>query len=297
MNAGAPTIALRPVRVSPVLVDDLALTRALRTAPAPAEGGAAHEPDAERWTRAWLVGWQAALHTRGVIGSVEPWTLALAPADWPALRGDPDRRRQTAAVALLARVGLAVVRGDGSATLAERAFVSHRAGLEVDWGAAFTSCRGEPAALLTLRAVVDGLPAVDDPSPLTLRELAARTGYGEKQVRTALHRLVAAQILETREAPGQPTRYRVTDLLLGRSGSTALSAPRGPQRVPADTPAVHAPAGAPPPSAAAAPRSAPAFRVSLNGATIALAAGLTANVELDADGVPHLHIAGPASGG
>jgi predicted transcriptional regulator len=220
-----------------------------------------------------------------VIGTVDPWTVALAPADWPVLRGDPERRRQHAAADLLVRLGLAERRPDRALALTARAFVPHRAGLEVDWSAAFQECRGEPAALLTLRAVVDGLTALDDPAPITLRELAPRTGYGEKQVRTALHRLVAAGVLETREAPGQPTRYRVTDALLGR-GAHAATVQAGPRLV---TPA--AAGAAPEPVVPARPTSsAPALRLSLNGSTVTLAAGLIASVDLDSDGVPHLHV-------
>ncbi|GJG89486.1 hypothetical protein tb265_46670 [Gemmatimonadetes bacterium T265] len=282
MNGGPPAVALRAVRVAPVLVDDLALTRAVDGSAWAANGSP--DPEIVRWARAWTIGWQSVLHARGIVGAADPWTVALSPADWPELRGDPDRHRLDAAVALLKQVGLADSRGDGAVTLGPRAFVPHRAGLELDWGAAFRACRGEPAALLTLRAVVDGLAALDDPAPLTLRELASRSGYGEKQVRTALQRLIAAGVLATRESPGQPTRYRITDALLGRGGP-APAAPVGPQRL------SEAPAPASPP--APSHQTAPAFRLSLNGATVAIAAGMTASVELDADGVPHVHLTAP----
>ena len=286
MNVGAPAIPLRPVRVAPVLVDDVAVVRALRTFGPSLDDDSSSEDEMVRWARAWIVGWQAALQARGVIGTKDPWTVALAPADWPVLRGDPERRRQHAAADLLLRLGLADRRQDGALVLAEHAFVPHRAGLEVDWTAAFDACHGEPAALLTLRAVVDGLAALDDPGPITLRELVPRTGYGEKQVRTALHRLAAAGVLDVREAPGQPTRYRVTDALLGRE-ARAAAAQAGPRLV--------APGAAGMPSEVVAPPrpamdAAPAFRLSLNGATVTLVVGLDARVDIDGDGVPHLHV-------
>jgi hypothetical protein len=286
VNGGAPATPLRAVRVTPVLVDDLAPTRAVGH-PAPPE------PEALRWTRAWMVAWQAALHARGVIGATDAATVALPRADWPTLRGDPDRRRQAQAVHALVASGLAHLDANGALRLGDRAFVAHRAGLELDWPAALRACRAEPASLLTLRAVVDGLAALDDPGPITLRELAGRTGYGEKQVRIALHRLVEAGVLATREAPGQPTRYRVTDPLLGRR--TARPSPPAAQLVTRPGPDSAPPPAAPPAAAhpATTARPAPAFRLTLNGATVALAAGLTAHVELDADGVPHLHVTAP----
>ncbi len=313
MNGGAPALPLRAVRVSPVLVDDLAVVRALvggRAAGGRADGDTPADtppPDAAvlRWTRAWLVAWQAALAARGVIGTADAWTVALPRSDWPTLRGDPDRRRQAAAVELLARTRLAEWDAAGALRLVERAFVSHRAGLEVDWPAAYRACRAEPASLLTLRAVVDCLPALDDPGPITLRELAARTDYGEKQVRIALHRLVEARVLATREAAGQPTQYRLTDLYLGRGTPPPVGPALVPRRSPdppAGAPDRAAMAPAPAPAAVGTPdarsaespvapsRATPAFRLSLNGATVALAAGLTASVELDPDGVPHLHV-------
>jgi hypothetical protein len=119
---------------------------------------------------------------------------------------------------------------------------------------------------------------------LSLRELAARTGYGEKQVRVALRRLVEARALVATEAPGQPARYRLGDAALGRGAplpspvSAAVAAPAGPGTV------------APAPTAG----SAPALRLTLGGVTVSLAAGLTAHVAYDADGVPHLTV--PPSG-
>lgn len=294
MNAGAPAVALRAVRVSPVLVDDMELPRSLGRPNRGTADGGSPDPETVRWARAWMVAWQAVLYDRGVIGAAAPWTVAIAPAEWPALRGDPDRVRQRAAATLLLQVGLAELQANGDLAMGERAFAPHRAGLELNWGAAFRECRGEPAALLTLRAVVDGLRALDDPAPITLRELAPRTGYGEKQVRTALHRLVTAGVLATREAPGQPTRYRVTDALLGR-GAPAAGVPTGPQVVAHSASDAIAATLASRAAPAGVSKQSPAFRLSLNGATVTLAAGLTANIELDVDGVPHLHISAPES--
>jgi hypothetical protein len=111
-------------------------------------------------------------------------------------------------------------------------------------------------------------------------------------VRTALHRLVAAGVLATRDAPGQPTRYRVTDALLGRGVRVGPDTP-GPQLV---APLLPSPAAAPAtrtPSLPAVPGPAPAFRMTLNGATVAITAGVAVSVELDADGVPHLRLSVP----
>lgn len=310
MNGGAPAVALRAVRLTPVLVDDRALGRELGRLRAVSDSMRdleLRDPEIVRWTRAWLVAWQGALHARSAIGRVHAWTVVIPRDEWPRLKGDPDHRRRDAAIALLIRTGLATAaysdplgRGPSSCTtdsgsrgrfdtitLSERAFVEHRAGLEVDWAAACAACRSEPAALLILRAVVDCVPALDDPGPITLRELALRTDYGEKQVRSALRRLVEAEILTTRDAPGQPTRYRVTDRMLGRVGESSAVMP---SPVALD---VAAPSRRQTPDASAPlerQSSDPAFRLTLNGATLTLPAGLTAAVEFDADGVPHLRI-------
>lgn len=326
MNGGAPATALRALRVAPVLVDDLAIEQQLSRARLASDDrivSALPDSDTLRWTRAWLVSWQAELHSRAIIGQTYPWHVVVPRAEWPTLKGDPDQRRRDAALELLIRTELVAPQAIGSdplrprahpafgyadvqaVSLTERAFVEHRAGLELDWGTAFQACRAEPAALLTLRALVDCLPALDDPGPVTLRELAERTGYGEKQVRVALRRLVKADVLATHDAPGQPTRYRMTDRLLGRragglsergvrvlersssrdaAGMEAVARPTL-QRTP--TPAI--PTQDAPVSSAERSQT-PAFRLTLNGATLSLPAGLTANVEFDIDGVPHLRI-------
>lgn len=310
MNGGAPAGALRAVRLNPVLVDDRALVRELgRLHPVVGSGSDvdASDPEIVRWTRAWLVAWQGALCARSAIGRVDAWSVSIPRDEWPTLKGDPDHRRRDAAVALLVHAGLAsaarpehtrrgesqlapdasVAIGLEAITLTERAFIEHRAGLELDWSAAYRACRAEPAALLTLRAVVDCVQVLDDPTPITLRELAARTDYGEKQVRVALRRLVEAEILATRNAPGQPTRYRVTDRMLGRVNDSSVGSTR-PMALDTSPPAVRRTPDAP--SAAPRQSGAPAFRLTLNGATLTLPAGLTADVEVDADGVPHLRI-------
>lgn len=315
MNAGTPAVALRALRLTPVLVDDHALVRELgRSDPVRGAGSDLDAPEAElvRWTRAWLVAWQAELYARSVIGRVHAWDVSIPRDEWPRLKGDPDHRRRDAAVALLVRTGLAgaappdhtrharaQLAPDASARVApdtlvltERAFVEHRAGLEIDWSAAYRACRAEPATLLTLRAVVDCLPVLDDPGPVTLRELALRTDYGEKQLRLALRRLVEANVLATHDAPGQPTRYRVTDRLLGRTNEPPAGRP-SPVVLDNSPPAIRrAPdtRAAAPPQPGAPASGAPAFRLTLNGATLTLPPGLTADVEIDDDGVPHLRI-------
>jgi hypothetical protein len=194
-------------------VDDLGAAPVLAAAAGTGEDAAS----LVRWTRAWLVLWQGALHAAGVIGAEAPWTVPVALAAVPTLKGDPDGRRREAAVALLERAGLLACRDDGaSGTLAAPLFVAHRAGLEVDWGWACGAAAREPAALLVLRALSELVAPLDAAAPVSLRELAARTGYGEKQVRVALRRLVEAHALVATEAPGQPARYRLSDAALGR---------------------------------------------------------------------------------
>jgi DNA-binding transcriptional ArsR family regulator len=257
--------------------------------------GAGAAEELVRWTRAWLVAWQGVLHAAGVIGSEAPWTVPVRLGDVPTLKADPERRRRDAALALLERATLLerVAHPDGEqGTLGEALFVTHRAGLEVDWGAACRACRHEPAALLVLRALSELVSPLDTLTPVSLRELAARTGYGEKQVRVALRRLTDDGVIEAAEAAGQPARYRLSELARGRGGRPAplpAPAPVHTQPGPAEpTPAPGSPASPPAPAAVAS-----AVRLTLNGVTVSLGAGVTAHVAYDADGVPHLTIPPP----
>jgi hypothetical protein len=298
VNGGAPTPsaspALRALRLDPVLVDDLALDARLAAPAAGATGARADvDPEIVRWARAWLVVWQGVLHAAGVIGAVPPSSVATRLADVPNLKGDPAGVRRAQAIALLEQLAL-LHRVDGaSARLDDALFTRHRAGLEVDWAAATDACRYEPAALLVLRALVEVVIPPDAPTPVSLRELAGRTGYAEKQVRVALRRLAESGVVAATETAGQATRYRLTPATLGRvepalTPAAAPTPPPAPRRI-APAPA-SAPAPVPPPAAAA---SAPALRLTLNGVTLGIAAGLAADVTLDADGLPHVTVRGP----
>lgn len=308
MNGGAPTTTpLRALRHAPVLVDDLGALPRLAAAAAIVATNAADADELTRWTRAWLVAWQGVLHAANLIGTVDPWTVPVALGEVPTLKGDPQRRRRDAAVATLERAGL-LKRSQDRATgrLAESLFTEHRAGLELDWAAAGRACRYEPAALLALRALSELVVPLDTPAPVSLRELADRTGYAQKQMRVALRRLVEAGVLGVSEAAGQAARYRVTDAMLGR-GRHPMSAALGPRAVggairpsaiagdSAPLPPFPSPAGAgggaPHPGAPESPApSATGLRVTLNGVTLKLAPGMTVDVSADADGVPHLTI-------
>ena len=305
MNGGAPANppaspapALRALRLDPVLLDHLALDARLAELPS-GDTAVAVDPEIVRWTRAWLVVWQGVLHAAGVIGAVPPAAVATRLADVPGLKGDPVGARRAQAIALLERLALLHrVDGpaedghgvDGAARLDAALFTRHRAGLEVDWGAATRACRHEPAALLVLRALVEVVVPPDAPSPVSLRELADRTGYAEKQVRVALRRLADAGVVAATETAGQATRYRLTPAALGRP-EPALVSPMAPAATPLRAePAAASPAPAPP---ALTPSPAPALRLTLNGVTLGIAAGLAADVTLDADGLPHVTVRPP----
>ncbi len=225
MNAERPfPLSLRSVRERPVLVDDLGVLPQLAAVAAPVPLGASVMTVAEltRWTRAWLVACQGMLHTRGIIGALPPWTVPLPIAELPMLRGDPDRRRQTAAMACLERASIATLSKDGTQlTFAESAFTVHRAALDLDWSAIVQPLNGEPAPLLVVRALAEQIMPPDALTPVTLRELAARTGYTPKQVRIALRRLSGAGLLRANETAGAPVQFAFTAVARG-VGSVAL---------------------------------------------------------------------------
>ena len=291
MNGGAPIAPpspLRALRLDPVLVDDLALDARLAAGVSSAAALAA-DSESVRWARAWLVVWQGVLHAAGVIGTVSPSSVATPLADVPGLKGDPAGTRRAAAIELLERLALLHRTDSGAAArLDDALFVRHRAGLEVDWAAAARACRHEPAPLLTLRALVEVVVPPDAPTPVSLRELAGRTGYAEKQVRVALRRLAEAGVVSAVESAGQATRYRLTPTTLGRPVPTPAPSisPPVPQAIPAPPPAPTPPVSAP----AAQAAQPPALRLTLNGVTLGIAPGLAADVTLDADGVPHVSL-------
>jgi len=286
MNGGAPLATpLRALRYAPVLVDDVAAAQRLA-----AFAGEMSTPDLPlsapelvRWTRAWLVAVQGVLHDRGAIGPVQPWTVPIPRAELPSLKGDPDGRRRAAAVALLERCGLLLPGADPTALmLGEPAFVPHRAGLELAWGEICRAVRWEPAPLLVARGLAEQVTPPEQLTPVTLRELMDRSSYAAKQVRAAIGRLVEADVIVVRESAGMPSEYCF--------GAVATSG-RASER-PGFRPTVAGGESAPtapldPPARAAAERRV-ALRMTLNGVTVTLGAGLSPHVELGPDGVPHL---------
>jgi hypothetical protein len=299
VNAGGPLpTPLRALRRPPVLVDDLGtLPRLISAARALPAGSALGDPEElVRWTRAWLIAWQGAYAARGLVGHADPWTVALPLTDLPSLKGDPDRRRQHAALALLTRADLLALTPDGAAaTLGEAAFVAHRAGLELAWDAIGPAIRFEPAALLVVRALAELVVPPDVAQRVTLRELSARTGYVGKQVRIALRRLAEAGVVRVREAAGAPTQYHFADAFTSRGDVARATPPRGP-RADQATPAL---SPAPPIAPAAAATDLPlaersvALRMTLNGVTLSIGPGMTPYVELGPDGVPHVRFDPP----
>lgn len=89
--------------------------------------------------------------------------------------------------------------------------------LALDWPAALASCDREPATLLVVRALAEHLVPPDALAAVPRRDLVARTGYQQKQVRVALRRLAAAAAIETEGDVGETARYRFTRRALGRA--------------------------------------------------------------------------------
>jgi hypothetical protein len=288
-GAGPLATSLRALRHAPVLVDDVGIAPRLAavagdmlTADVPLDPA-----ELVRWTRAWVVAWQGVLAARGVIGTLPPWTVPLAVADLPVLKGDPEGRRRTAALELLERSRVvALAPGGRTLSLDESAFVEHRSGIELQWDAICRAARFQPASLLVARALADLVGPPSDPAPVTLRELAERTGYAPKQVRVSLRRLVEARVLRTAESAGMATRYCF--------GTVATLEPVDTSPAPSIARTVAA-SPEPMPQAPASPSLAPrsvALRMTLNGVTITLGAGLSPHVELGPDGVPHVSFDG-----
>jgi hypothetical protein len=286
VNGGTPLVtSLRALRYAPVLVDDLAAAERL----VPFAGELAtpdvplSAPELVRWTRAWLVALQGVLHDRGAIGSAQPWTVTIPRAELPALKGDPDGRRRAAAVALLERCGLLRSGVDPALVmLAEPAFTPHRAGLELSWGAICRAVRWEPAPLLVVRGLAEQVSPPQQPVPVTLRDLIDRSGYAAKQVRSANARLVEARVVSVQESAGMPSEYCFGTVATSGDASERLGV--------RPTVSVAQPAALPPiePPARAAAGRRVALRMTLNGVTVTLGAGLSPHVELGPDGVPHL---------
>jgi hypothetical protein len=298
VNGGPPLAApLRALRFAPVLVDDVGPVQQLATAAAllaPAELPL-DAAELVRWTRAWLVAFQGVLHDAGAIGGAQPWTVPVSRDELPALKGDPEGRRRAAAVALLERTGL--LRSDPasrSVALDARAFVPHRAGLEVAWGAVGRAVRWEPAPLLVARALADLVVPAEQPAPVTLRELMERTGYAAKQVRAALRRLADERVIVADEAPGAPSEYHFGPVALPRAAEA--TEPAAPSPTPLALAAAEPRAVSPEPPLRPATDRRVALRMTLNGVTVSLGAGLSPHVELGPDGIPHLSFDPPGPG-
>jgi hypothetical protein len=292
VNGGGPLATpLRALRHAPVLVDDVAIVPRLHAAARSIDASASGALDVEeliRWTRAWLIVWQSVLHARGIIGSIPPWTAPVPIADVPSLKGDPDRRRRTAATALLEKAMLLHFSADrAAATLDESAFLPHRAGLELNWEAVCHAVRYEPAPVLIVRALAEVIVPPREPSPVTLRELADRTGYAQKQVRVGLRRLIEAHVLGVSESAGAAARYWFVD---ASAGSERPAAPALSQPARLDPPLTPDPRHAPAPVPAGRHV---AVRMTLNGVTVSLGPGLQPHVELGPDGIPHVTFDGP----
>jgi len=257
-----------------------------------------------RWARAWLVCWFAALAADERYGRDEPWQIAV-PLDAVALpKGAGDAARQRLVLQALVDAGVASVheetRGRRSvrvARLAAEVFAEHPAALGVAWETVVARCGAEPAALLVMRALAELIVPLDGIAAVPRRDLVSRTGYQQKQVRIALRRLVAADLLTADGDVGTTARYRLTPRALGRQwvGETTPEPAPEPVRVPAD--ARHASDTTAPPVARSADDG---VQVVIGGATLTVApgasfeigAGVAARLEVGPDGRPRL-VVGP----
>ncbi|AHG93042.1 hypothetical protein J421_5507 (plasmid) [Gemmatirosa kalamazoonensis] len=295
MSAERARPALRAIRREPLLLDDR-LVAARLDGPLPAETA--------RWARAWLVCWFAALAADERYGRDEPWEIAV-PLDAVALpKGAGDAARQRLVLQALVDAGVASVheetRGRRSvrvARLAAEVFAEHPAALGVAWETVVARCGAEPAALLVMRTLAELIVPLDGIAAVPRRDLVSRTGYQQKQVRIALRRLVAADLLTADGDVGTTARYRLTPRALGRQwvGETLPEPAPEPVRVPTD--ARHASDITTPPAARSTDDG---VQVVIGGATLTVApgasfeigAGVAARLEVGPDGRPRL-VVGP----
>jgi DNA-binding transcriptional ArsR family regulator len=286
--------ALRAVRREPLLLDDGMMAARLDGA-LPAETA--------RWTRAWLVCWFAALVADERFGRVDPWDLTV-PLDAVALpKGAGDGARQRTVLQALADAGVASVHEEthGRRSLrvvrfAEDVFTEHPAALGVDWSTVVARCGAEPAALLVMRTLVELIVPLDGTAAVPRRDLVSRTGYQQKQVRVALRRLVAADLIVADGDVGTTARYRLTPRALGRLWPSDHTPEPVVERPVVER--VATPVTVPPPVSAAGD----GVRVMIGGATVTVAAGasfeigagVAARLELGPDGRPRL-VVGPTT--
>ena len=286
---------LRAIRREPLILDDALVAARL-------DGALA--PDTARWARAWLVCWFATLAAEERYGRVDPWELAI-PLDAPALpKGAGDAARQRVVLQALVDAGVASVREEMRGrrathlvALASDVFAEHPAALGVDWGTVVARCGAEPAALLVMRALAELIVPLDGTSAVPRRDLVSRTGYQQKQVRVALRRLVAADLIVADGDVGTTARYQLTPRALGRPwAGVDLPEP------PVSTPVAPVAAAAPPAPTPVAPPSSDGVHVVIGGATLTVAAGasfeigagLAARLEMGPDGRPRIVVAPPS---
>jgi DNA-binding transcriptional ArsR family regulator len=312
VTRSAPRPALRALRHEPLLVDDRAVAARLGRV------GSELTDEVSRWARAWLVCWHAALVADERYGATEPWSIALPPATVAVPKGGGDAGRRALVLDALDRAGVLVRDGgSGSETVrvARDLFTEHRAAVAVDWATVVTACGAEPAALLVLRALAELVVPLDAFTAVPRRDLVARSGYRQKQVRVALRRLAAARLIDVAEDVGTTARYRLAARALGQhwlvertppasapSGGAAPAAPAVPPPVTGG--AAPTPAASARPLPAAPSAGANGVRVVVGGVSVSVAAGaafavgagLSASVELGPDGQPLLRITVPDPG-
>ena len=301
MSAERARPALRAIRQEPMLVDDRLVAERL---------GARLSAETARWTRAWLVCWHAALLADDRFGRDEPWELPIPLDAVTVPKGGGDAARQLQALEALAEVGVVATydagdgaagrRGTRTAMLARDAFRSHAAALAVDWPTVVARSGAEPAALLVMRALAELIVPLDGWSAVPRRDLMLRTGYQHKQVRVALRRLVAADLLLAEGDVGTTARYRLTPRTLGRPWPSEPAAQAGGPTPVAAAVAASVPTPAPPPSAVTAGQG---VQLVIGGASVTIAAGasfeigagVAARVEIGPDGGLRMVIQTPTS--
>lgn len=299
MSAERVRPALRAIRREPMLVDDRLVAERLHD-----EVSA----DVARWTRAWLVCWFAALVGDERFGRADPWEIPVRLDAVAVPKGGGDAARQRVALQALVDAGLVATQEERHgrrtltvATLARELFTEHPAALAVDWPTVVARCGAEPAALLVMRALAELVVPLDGWSAVPRRDLMVRTGYQQKQVRVALRRLVAADLVVAEGDVGTTARYRITARALGRPwpaeepASAERASARAPERAPERTP-IPAPVSAPAPAPGAAGVQLVIGGASVTiaaGATFELGAGLSARLEIGSDGAVRMVVEPP----
>lgn len=294
MTAERAHPVLRAIRSEPLLLDDRFVADRL---------AGALPDDVSRWARAWLVCWFATLVADERYGRLDPWDIDVPLDAVVTPKGAGDAARLRLVIDALAASGVATVEETSRGRRVERigrvsadVFASHHAALALDWGTAVARCGGEPAAILVLRALAELVVPLDAVAAVPRRDLMARTGYQQKQVRVALRRLLAADLVAAEGEVGTTARYRFTPRALGRAWPEQPPA-AGPAPVLVSAPPSN-PVQAPMPAATSA--TGDGVRLVIGGATLTIAAGasfeigegIAARLELGPDGKPRLVVDG-----